>query len=208
MWEEALADEKPALVVFDSFADMLANSDLDENNAVDVTSWIKGFCDPVKRSGGAVLILDHVTKGEGAGTSARGSGAKVAKMDVAWGLKRDKAFDRECTGLIALSRSKDRNGSMPSKHEFMVGGDGTGKLIFSPEDAMSEKGSPGDSLTDKARKALEVLKDFPDGLESREWRVATGIAESTFHRAKKQLVEGCYVRQEGNRYLLSPDPSL
>jgi|SRR5215210_3626420 len=209
MWEAVVEEMRPALAVFDSFADMLALAGLEENNSVDVTSWIKAFCEPVKRSGGAALLLDHVSK-DGAGSFARGSGAKLAKMDVAWKLKRDQGgFDRERVGKISLSCEKDRNGSMPELRKFTVGGDGTGKLVFSPEGATAEKKPSGDGLTANERSALEVLRtQFSNGAKSGEWKRATEMRVSTFYRVVKKLKEGDYVRHEGNLYLLSPGPSL
>ena len=211
MWEAEVADKKPALVVFDSFADMLALSNLDENNSIDVTSWVKAVCEPVKRSGGAVLILDHVAK-DGAVTSARGSGAKQSKMDVAWGLKREKTFDRESTGVITLTRGKERYGVLQTQRKFIVGGDGSGKLVFSPKDAVAGEGSPSDKLPDKALVALEVLRaQFPNEAKAGVWQRATKdeMSSSTFYRHLDTLKVLGYVYEDENKYYrLSPASPL
>lgn len=208
MWEAVVEEKRPALAVFDSFADMLALAGLEENNSVDVTSWIKAFCEPIKFGGGAVLILDHVAKSQGGALFARGSGAKLAKMDVAWGLQRNQVFDRERIGKITLSCDKDRNGSMPDKREILIGGDGAGKLVFSPSDTEEDEENSGNTLSANAQRALEVLEErFANGAKSGEWKSATNMTDSTFYRALDQLKDE-YVCKEGNLYVLSPGISL
>lgn len=76
IWKRMIEKIRPALAVFDSFGDHLALDNLSENTTTDVTSWIKASAQPVKDIGGAVLILDHVSK-ESNGKGARGSTAKL-----------------------------------------------------------------------------------------------------------------------------------
>jgi len=100
-WKRTVEMMRPALVVFDSFADHLALDNLSENASVDVTSWMKAFAQLVKNLGGAVLILDHVAK-DANGKGARGSTAKLAKVDVAWKLTVDAPFNRKRIGKVTI----------------------------------------------------------------------------------------------------------
>ena len=184
-WKSSVESICPALVAFDSFADHLALDGLSENTSTDVTSWIKAFAQPVKDIGGAVLILDHVSK-ESSGKGARGSTAKLAKVDVAWKLELNKPFDRSTIGNITIKRDKDRKGAMPYVQCFAVGGDGFSNLHFSPE-GVSDEPKPK-TLKGNPKKAYDTLfKDFPKGARATEWQVASGIAETTFYNAIKEL---------------------
>ena len=84
-WEHTINTVRPSLAVFDSFADMLALEGSDENSSVQLTSWIKHFAEPVKQMDSAALILDHISRANSS-KGARGSTAKLAKVDVAWKL--------------------------------------------------------------------------------------------------------------------------
>ena len=198
-WSRTVSTVKPSLVVFDSFADMLALEGADENSSVHVTQWIKNFAEPVKSLGGAVLILDHINKAD-SGKGARGSTAKLAKVDVAWKLS-GKQFDRNTTGEITITKDKDRMGCLPKKRAFTVGGDGNGKLIFDVGKVSNEPNST--ELTEKERCVLDVLEDqFPDRAKATAWQKAAEdkeVSEATFYRALKKL-DGPYVQKGEQDY--------
>jgi RecA-family ATPase len=120
-WARTVQTIQPSLVVFDSFADMLALEGYDENSSVHVTRWIEHFAQPVKQLGSAALILDHINK-TNSGKGARGSTAKLAKVDVAWQLSSKKPFDRRTITEPTISKDKDRMGCLPKKRTFIVGG--------------------------------------------------------------------------------------
>lgn len=188
-WQHTIEAILPDLVVFDSFADLLAVDGLGENTSTDVTSWIKRFAQPVKDNGGAALILDHVAKDETV-TGARGSTAKRNKVDVAWKLKRDSEFDMTTIGRVTLTRDKDRKGTMPHSLEYEIGGDGDGNLICQRTDVQEHAARR--SLNDSEWKAYTALKRFDTGAKSKEWENASGLTSRTFHRVKKALLAERY----------------
>jgi hypothetical protein len=194
---------KPALAVFDSFADFLALAGLNENDAGDVTRWVTEVAQPLKNNGCAVLLLDHVTKnGETRGRYARGSGAKLAKVDVSWTLTQSAPFDRETVGEITLVRHKDRAACLLKRLRFAVGGTERGLLFRRCEGVVEEPGPDG--LTGAARDALAALEPHPDGLRWSEWMRAAALAETSFKRAVKSLRQLGRVEKAGDRYKVKP----
>jgi hypothetical protein len=198
-WARTVQTIRPSLVVFDSFADMLALEGSDENSSVHVTRWIKHFAEPVKQIGGAALILDHINRAN-SGKGARGSTAKLAKVDVAWKLD-GKQFDRQTTAELTVKKDKDRMGCLPKKRTFTVGGDGKGNLIFDTGE-LSDTADP-DELSDKQHYVLDILRDdFPDGAKATQWKEATAkkvISERTFYRVIKEL-EGTHIKKDEEDY--------
>lgn len=193
-WYRTVLQVNPNLVVFDSFADHLALDGLSENTSTDVTGWIKNFAQPVKDAGGSVLILDHVAKDTG-GKGARGSTAKLAKVDVAWKLTLDSPFSRDVEGRITLSRDKDRKGAMPYSRTFEVGGNGLGTLTVSPEGTKAEPDrKPLNGNHSKVYDAL--VKDFPNGAKANALMKASGISEGSFFRVMRELVRWGWVRKD------------
>lgn len=72
---ELLEEHKPALVVFDSMAAILANAGKDENKAQDVRELAQSvMLEPARRFGSAVVYVDHVAKADDGGRYSRGSG--------------------------------------------------------------------------------------------------------------------------------------
>lgn len=204
---EALADlmatveeVEPALVVFDSLPDFLALAGLNENDAGDVTRWMLSVAQPIKDAGASVLLLDHLVKSpEGAGRYARGSGAKLSKVDVAWGVKLEMPFDRESVGEVKLVRRKDREGWLPERTKFAIGGDGR-RLIVRPSEGVIEQASPADGLTPSQGRAYEAIKASGDC--GTTWKLLSQEIPSkgTLSRSLKELTRRKMVRKEGVRY--------
>jgi hypothetical protein len=198
-WTRTLHTVRPAATFFVSFADMLALEGYDENNSVHVTQWIKDFAEPVKQLGGAALILDHINKAN-SGSGARGSTAKLAKVDVAWKLE-GKQFDRSTTAKLTIKKDKDRMGWLPKTRTFKVGGDGEGNLIFDTG-AVSNVPHPS-VLAEKERTVLDVLKvEFPDGAKASVWQKAAEgreVSQSSFYRCLKTLA-GEHIHKDKQGY--------
>jgi hypothetical protein len=205
-WLRTIQTISPALAIFDSFADMLALEGHDENNSVHVTQWIKDFAEPIKQLGGAALILDHINKANH-GKGARGSTAKLAKVDVAWKLE-GKQFDRRTTATLTLTKDKDRMGCLPKKRTFTVGGDGKGNLIFDVGE-VSNTLKP-EELTGNYKAAFEILvSEYPQGAKSAQWKQASTrndqMAERTFYRVKDDLVDSELVCHDEVKGLYVPN---
>ncbi len=64
-------------------------------------------------------------------------------------------------------------------------------------------------MTESRRKALKTLMGFgSDGATSEEWRKASGLGDSTYHRAVRELQSAKLVRRpglksKGERYTLT-----
>jgi hypothetical protein len=130
-WQTTDADEaahadflralKPALVVYDTATDMLAEAGLEENSGVDVTRWVKSYPEQARRVGAAQLVLDHV--GHGAKDRAVGSRAKRAKAKVGYTIELIKPFDAATVGHVHITRTKNTRGAdIPVDRDYAIGG--------------------------------------------------------------------------------------
>jgi AAA domain len=155
--DDHVATIRPALVVFDSMAAVLAAGGRDENSAQDVTEFTSRVLLPLARHhGAAVLYLDHVTKDGNGGRYARGSGAKLASVDVAYTLDLVTPFSRSQDGRIKLKVKKDRRGHLHREHEIKVL---TGELLrleFTRKAASGARGLEG--LSRMKQRVLAQLK--------------------------------------------------
>ena len=200
-WRATVDVYRPSLVVFDSFADHLALDGVNENASTEVTAWIKSFAQPVKDCGGAVLILDHVAK-DGSGKGARGSTAKLAKVDVAWKLSCNTPFSRDTIGKVTLSRDKDRIGTMPYSRTFKVGGDGWDRLVVEPDGTTVQPSA--DTLTGKHRQIHDALiNDFPSGCEAKPLYESIGMTKATFYRVVEQIPDNLVSKTDGKYHAVS-----
>ncbi|MDP9438136.1 MAG: AAA family ATPase [Actinomycetota bacterium] len=196
--EATVEEVKPALVVFDSFADFLALAGLEENSNSDCTLWMTRVAQPLKDAGVALLLLDHVPKSGSGGP--RGAGSKVAKVDVAWSLEVTLGFDRERTGQITLKHTKDREAWLPRMVQFSIGGG-----VFARSEGTVEQ-REGDGLTNSQRTALEALNPHPEGLTFSEWKGAccpSEMSPTSFNNARRYLLDAGLVRNERQRWYAS-----
>lgn len=117
----------PQLVVFDSMADFLTGAGMNEDSGRDVTLWFNDFVRGARQVDAAVLILDHVRK-TGDVSSPRGSGAKLAKVDVAWLIAPGPLLPGE---LVRISSHKDREGICPPSMCYIFQAE-EGRIAFLP----------------------------------------------------------------------------
>jgi hypothetical protein len=109
-WAAAM---KPTAVFLDGLAEALAAEGKDENTPSDVLAFFRERTRPFADLGAAVLIADHVVKGEGNKRFARGSGAKLGSYNGAvyeTGLGESYSPTKE--GFVRLKVAKDRNGGV------------------------------------------------------------------------------------------------
>ena len=172
-----------ALVVFDSWADFLALEGLDENDSMDVTRWVTKVVYPLRDLGAAVLLLDHSNK-EAKGKGGRGSTAKRNKMDASHKLQKVGDFHRDKVGRVRFVVDKDRLGAMDRTTAFRLGGDGSGKIVCRQEGSVR---FVVDGLTANQKKSYLALGK--GGFRTIEWKEKTGLSNSSFHKARKALVE-------------------
>lgn len=108
---EFLDSVRPAMVLWDSSAAFLARAGLDENSAPAVTHWWARVLTPIARElRAAVVVIDHDTKASEQSRYARGSGAKLAASDVQYKVEMKSPFNRNESGVLRLTVTKDRRG--------------------------------------------------------------------------------------------------
>lgn len=172
-----------ALVVFDSWADFLALDGLDENDSMDVTRWVTKVVYPLRDLPAACLLLDHSNK-EAKGKGGRGSTAKRNKMDASHKLQKVGDFHRDKVGKVRFAVDKDRLGAMDRTAAFLLGGDGTGRIVCRREGSVR---FVVDDLSSNQKKAFVALGK--GGLRTGEWKEKTGLGNSSFYKVRKALVE-------------------
>jgi hypothetical protein len=115
---------RPAIVGFDSFGEMLAANGAKEIDSGEVTRFANRVFMPLATDlNCGVIITDHDAKGgEQGGFSryARGSTAKLGKVDVAIKLEAVKPFSRDSDGMLRLIVTKDRPGCLYRTWEVAV----------------------------------------------------------------------------------------
>ncbi len=186
----------PALVVFDSFADLLSIAGLEENSNDDCTRWMRTVAQPIKDAGSAVLVLDHVPKG---GKGPRGGGSKRAKVDVQWNLEVTQPFDRERTGEIELKHDKDRECWLPRIVRFSVGG---GVFTRSAGTIEDEDGATG--LTDLQQEVYEYIKKRDaEGANWGDILSSTSGSKGSLSTTLKKLVGLNLVEKDNGRYYVN-----
>jgi len=168
------------LVIFDSLIGFLGQDGISENDNTEVSGWIRKVCNPLKASGIASVLLDHTGK-DG---KNRGASRKIQAADVSYRVTKKGDFDRETIGYIFFEREKDRIAQLDRYLGFRIGGDGTGRI----HDVRSDKPvEPKSSISENASRLLEVLPE--DGLTNGGWRKSTGLANSSFDKARKELLK-------------------
>lgn len=149
---------KPDVIFFDSVGDMLDAAELDEDNNSEVNRWAKAILEPLKfEYDTSVVVIDHVTKSkESRGGWARGAGAKKGKTDVLWRITKVKEFTTSLVGLIRLEPGKDRDGCLPLRAAYRIGGQG-GRIILEAVDAVAtgERKVPEEEVP---RRVVEFLR--------------------------------------------------
>lgn len=189
-WDEAdrrglellLDEHKPTLIGYDSSAALLSVAGRDEDRAGDVTPFYKLLLELSRTYHAAGVVLDHIPKSQQGGRYARGSGAKLATVDVAYLIDVVKPFTRQRPGLLTLTASKDRRGYLHREYEVRVEvEDGQLALNFSKAAAGDD-----DGLSPAARKLLAVLPEASDPLSAKQ--LVDRLADRFGHGLKRTTV--------------------
>jgi hypothetical protein len=138
----------PAMMLVDSSAAFLARAGLDENSAPAVTSWWSRVLTPIARDiGSAVLVIDHDTKSSEVSRYARGSGAKLAALDVQLKVTMVTPFTREQEGNLKVVITKDRRGWLHRHWNVDVH---TGAGVIQPEFTRDDPEQPGERVAESS----------------------------------------------------------
>lgn len=202
-YEKMLDQDNPDIVMFDSWIGFLAADGRDENVSNDISAWADAFSKPALRRGAALLVLDHVPHEH---ERERGSSRKRDEMDVVWKLGSLGEFDRDHKTTLFLSRQKDREGWLPEKLTFEIGGDPEEGFILRRDDSLAVRAAEH-HMNFKERSALEVLESFDDGATTAEWlaklkRQDVGINhKQSLHKVRRSLVAKGKVEELNGRYI-------
>jgi hypothetical protein len=204
IYEGVLDRIKPDIVMFDSWVGFLSGGGHDENTATDVAAWANDYIRPAKKRNIATLCLDHVPHEDD--DRERGSTRKRDEVDVRWKLSKIGEFDRESKAKVLMWLKKDREGWLPGKLSFELGGDpSTGRFVMRRDDDLVQVQIVSYSGDEKA--AMGVLAAHPGGLRAAKWQRACeseGVKKRDFYRAKSKLegkkkvvkIEGVFVAAE------------
>ena len=172
--------------------------DGDENNAKDMSQFIRGVGQIREATGAAVLVIHHTTK---VGNQERGSGALRGAADTMLMLSGKNTIKLSCT----KQRDAGHFDDIHMRLVIVELGDGSSSCAVQLAAAARNKAS----LNAKERKALEALQKFgEEGLAATSWENASGLPQKTFYRARERLVDSGYVgapevRGRGAKYHLT-----
>jgi hypothetical protein len=145
-WDEACAEHRWDLVVFETASDFLSDAGLNENDGLDVTEWTKAFPERVRVHGGTALVSDHVRKDGVTNGYAVGSRAKKAKSQLGYEIASVRPYDADTVGAIAVTRTKNTlSAPVTRKRTFDIGpihGKGTFDIRSSGEAATESDQNP------------------------------------------------------------------
>jgi hypothetical protein len=191
-----IEDIKPVLLAADSLSALLAASDRDEDKARDVRRFIQRvLLEPAREYRHAAAYIDHVPKDERTSRYARGSGDKLAVVDVAYKVEPIKAFHRGQSGLFALKVTKDRRGYLHRQFEVRVQVDDECITLALERVEADAGGSELAGLPPAAVKILAVLRAAGQPLSNEaigdgvKGRYGHGLSRPTISKGCAALVE-------------------
>ena len=183
------------LVVYDTFARCAVGSE--ENSATDTGKLIAG-CDFIRReTSAAVWLIHHTAK---TGLHERGSSALRGAADTMISATADGDFV-----TLRCEKQKDLEhfeNIVLKKRVIELAPDVTSVVLDHASQAeMDAPPVPGGTLKGGARTAFEVLEQAGSvGLSSTEWLRISNLPETTFHRARRNLVEWGYAERRSQKY--------
>jgi hypothetical protein len=194
----ALADEvagvKPRLMLWDSVAEFMAAAGLDEDRAGDVTRFYSQVLRPCTSAGAAVAVLDHNAKQATGSRYARGSGAKLAGVDVAYRVEVLTPFSRDQDGVLRLAVPKDRAGWLHRHWLVQVTRSPLAVAIAKAEPPLRGQNGKPPGMSPATLKVLAVLTDDPQSVKQLGDRIASmngaGLKRETISRALSSLADG------------------
>jgi hypothetical protein len=171
----------PRLVVLDTLARCIVGGD--ENTAKDIGVAVEAAERLRRASRGCVLLVHHSGKDQAAG--ARGSSA----------LRGAVATEIECShvdGLTTLKQTKQRDHEIdePMRLGLVPVGESCALVPYRAQDQELPAG---------AIKMLSELEDIAtdEGVSSKVWMVSSAVAERSFYRWQKGLLDHGYCQKAG-----------
>lgn len=186
-YEAMLEEEKPDVVLFDSWIGFLSSEGLEESENKDIATWASRYFKPALRRGSAIVVLDHVPHDQ---ERERGASRKRDEVDVAWKLTKVGDFDRDQTAALVMTRMKDREGWLPERLTFEIGGSDEG-FVMRRDDRLAREVDVT-MLSGDEKAVLGILEELR-GARASQWQKASEneieMPKRKFYRVKKSLEE-------------------
>lgn len=206
--DQLVAQLDPAVVIIDSFNELLALQGLDPYNSVEITKahqLIRRFT----RNGAAAIIIDHVTKDQNTrGRWAIGSERKLSGLDgAAYTYETRAAFGHGRHGIARITCTKDRPGRVRQHaHQGRVVGElhlhsqaDDGQITWTI-DPLPDTPTGGFRPTTLMDHVATLLAGHPEGLSGRQVRQLTpGRTEDVIVALEHLILEGYVQRSNGPR---------
>jgi hypothetical protein len=192
-WDEAdraglwklLEVVRPAMVLVDSAGAFLAVAGQNENWAEHTIPFYKLMLQAARDHDAAVIVVDHVKKDDANGRYARGSGAKLAIVDVAFMVDAIRPFSRLQDGLLKFKVTKDRRGFLHRQWEIRVSVEDGLALAF--ERVQDEQGDPAlAGMAPATIKVLTVLRTA--GIELSNQQIGDRVKAQFGHGLKRTTI--------------------
>ncbi|WP_461411748.1 AAA family ATPase [Gemmatimonas sp.] len=181
---------RPDAVFFDTMS-ACGGSTFDENNTKDMKAYNDGTRAIRDNWGCAVVTLHHPSKN---GAGPRGSGDFEGALDVL--LSIDRQGD---TRTLKMTKSRDSEPMEPFQFTLRKHGE---SAIVTPASGVGINYDTGEMLP-STRSTLAALVERGMGIpiSNQEWFYATKLQKTAFYAAKKSLLAGGYVGQDGKRFV-------
>ncbi|MGH2959037.1 MAG: AAA family ATPase, partial [Solirubrobacterales bacterium] len=190
MQDVFLADTPIRLIVVDTLSRTFEG---EQNSNDDGAAYIRQLEKLAEDTGSAVLLIHHGSK---YGDGPRGAYAFFADSTLVIHQERPDADKSEAKLTWEKSRGQKQPEPLHVFGKSVSYGSGSeeASLVFKSQvDRIPALKSQQD--------ALRALKACNAGMTFTEWESASGLAETTFKRALKALVEGQFVTQDGDHYV-------
>lgn len=191
---EYLEDLSPALIIIDTLARSAVG--LEENSAKDIGVFVQA-CDNLRRHFDCALLIVHHTGKSGI---IRGSSALFAAADTVIALKYDN-------GIISIHNDPENGGKNKYDEPFPTRyfkiqpypiRDLKGAVLV-PQDLHESEVLALQSVTDNEYLLLEIIKKYPDGIQTKAITELPDldISTATIYRVLKQLRKYQFVEECG-----------
>lgn len=180
---EAAAGNQVDLIVLDTWTRVTPGKDENSNSDTSLAIDICGRM--AERFGAGFLVIHHT--GVGDANRPRGATALFAAADYAW-LVKNKHNPR------SLTCSKMRDAEPFPTTAFHLRARAPSCVIEGGETVAAP------ALTPAQESVLAVLRSAAGPMRAKEWQGASHLAERTFHRARKFLLDVGAVTKQGEEY--------
>ncbi|HUG00644.1 MAG TPA: AAA family ATPase [Longimicrobiales bacterium] len=179
-------EQPPALVVFDTLARCMAG--FDENSTGDMGAAVAGMDRIRGETGAATLALHHSPHD---GKRERGSTALRGAADVSIGMRAED-------GVVTVECAKMKDAPHFERMYLEPFEVGDSIVLVGAKSALHLRAG---ELTQSQLQALHSLHLLapPHGLTASQWEEVSELQRRTFYAARKALVEGGYVDQDGEK---------